>query len=95
MINSEQKFKECVWMYGYNKIIGRMSHNMEIFIAQKAHNTLKISNFSPRFNDHLLFKQEDDKIRKLHSSFNSRLSPESPIRPRNIQTSHHPRLEKH
>lgn len=80
-------------MNGYNKIIGRMSHNMEIFIAQKAHNTLKISNFSPRFNDHLLFKQEDDRTRKLHSSFTARLSPEAtPVRPRNIQTSHHPRL---
>lgn len=79
----------------YNKIIGKMIHNMEIFAGQKAHNTLKISNFSPKFNDHLLFKQEEDKGRKLHSSFAARLSPEaSAVKPRNIQTSHHPRMEK-
>lgn len=83
-------------MDGYNKIIGKMIHNMEIFTAQKAHNTLKISNFSPRFNDHLLFPQEEERTRKLHSSFAARLSPDAgPVKPRNIQTSHHPRLEKH
>lgn len=71
---------------------------MEILEGRKGRNTIKISNFSPRFNDHLLFKQEkeEDSDRKLHSSFAGRLSPEtSPVKSRNIQTSHHPRMEKH